>query len=121
MYALLLNFAAPRLKPNFLFLETSMSGNIYRLSREMTISHTDFLRTLSAALNGRAYQVNGNEITMTDGKRRLQIVLSAESQRRFGPIPLPVTHIKLIFTDYSADERGKILEYFDMAYRRGGG
>ena len=121
MYAPLLKFAATRLKPNFLLLEASMSGNIYRLSREMTISHADFLRSLPAALNNTAYTINGNEISVELENRGLQIILSLESVRNFGPISLPVTHVEFVFSGYSELEVQQFLERFDMCYRRGGG
>lgn len=91
------------------------------IEREMTISHADFLRTLPAALNGLQHEISGNEITVTDGKRKLQIILSPEFQRHFGPIPLPVTHVVLTFKGFSDSERENFLARYDLAYRRGGG
>ena len=98
-----------------------MSGNTYRLSREMTISHTDFLQSLPAALNKAVYAINGNEIRVERDNGELQIILSRESVRRFGPISLPVTHVEFVFAGYSEPEIQQFLEYFDMYYRRGGG
>jgi hypothetical protein len=121
VYALLLNFAAPRLKPNFLFPEASMSGKIYRLVREMTVSHADFLRCLPAALNNSTYIINGNEIRFDSGNRELKILLSPESARGLGPVSLPVTHVEFIFSGYTKLEMQQFLERFDMYYRRGGG
>jgi hypothetical protein len=109
------------LKPNFLFPEASMSGKVYRLAREMTISHADFLRSLPAALNNVAYTRNGNGISVELENRRLQILLSPESVRRLGPVSLPVTHVVFVFSGYSELEVQQFFERFDMCYRRGGG
>ena len=98
-----------------------MSGNIYRLSREMSISHADFLQSLPAALNKAVYTINGNEIRVERENGELQIILSRESVRRFGPISLPVTYVEFVFSGYSEPEIQQFLEYFDMYYRRGGG
>ena len=98
-----------------------MSGNIYRLSREMSISHADFLQSLPAALNKAVYTINGNEIRVEREKGELQIILSRESERRFGPISLPVTHVEFVFSGYSEPEIQQFLEHFDMCYQRGGG
>ena len=98
-----------------------MSGNIYRLSREMTISHADFLRSLPAALNNAAYKINGNEIRVEWENRGLQIILSRESMRSFGPVSLPVTHVEFVFSGYSELEVQQFLDFFDVYYRRGGG
>ena len=96
-------------------------SNKFRLIREMTISHADFLRSLPAALNNAAYKINGNEITVEWENRGLQIILSGESVRSFGPVLLPVTHVEYVFSGYSEPEIQQFLEHFDMCYRRGGG
>ncbi|MGH8750247.1 MAG: hypothetical protein ACREUV_00925 [Burkholderiales bacterium] len=87
----------------------------------MTISHADFLRTLPAALNGLSHRINGNEITVLDGKRELKIFLAPETQRHFGPIPLPVTNVVLIFNGFTEEKRERFLARYDLAFRRGGG
>jgi hypothetical protein len=96
-------------------------SNKFRLIREMTISHTDFIRSLPAALNNPAYKINGNEIRVEWENRGLQIILSRESVRSFGPVSLPVTHVEFVFSGYSELEVQQFLERFDMCYRRGGG
>ena len=92
-----------------------------RFAYEMTISHADFLRTLPAVLQGMSYAVNGREIWVEDEGRRLCITLSEQSQRHFGPIPLPVTHVELKFDGYSKEEVAQFKSRFDTCYRRSGG
>jgi hypothetical protein len=92
-----------------------------RVAYEMTISHAEFFRTLPAALNNAAYKLRGSEAVIEVKGKRLTILLSPESTRRFGPIPLPVTHIELEFDGYSREEREKFLAHFNNCYRRGGG
>lgn len=92
-----------------------------RVVYEMTISHTDFFRTLPSALNNAPYEIRGREVVVAEGEKRLKISLSPESTRAFGPIPLPVTHVELHFEDYTPEERERFLTHFNNCYRRGGG
>jgi hypothetical protein len=87
----------------------------------MTISHADFFRTLPSALGQGQYEIRDREVLAADAQRKLRILLSSESTRRFGPIPLPVTHVELEFDGYSAEERERFLERFHRYYLRGGG
>ncbi|MGH8771113.1 MAG: hypothetical protein ACREV2_08020 [Burkholderiales bacterium] len=92
-----------------------------RVVYEMAISHADFFRTLSFALNNAPYEVHGTEVVVADGEKKLTISLSAESRRSFGPIPLPVTGVELVFEGYGTQEREQFLAHFNNCYRRGGG
>jgi hypothetical protein len=92
-----------------------------RLTREMTVSRTDFLRTLPSALNNTTYAISGDAIRVEWGNRRLQILLSRESSRRLGAVSLPVTQVEFIFSGCSEIEVQQFFERFDMCYRRGGG
>lgn len=95
--------------------------DLVRFAYEMTISHADFVRTLPALMQGKSYTVNGREIEAADGERRILIRLSEQSQRHFGPIPLPVTHVELLFHGYSQADVARFKAHFDNCYRRGGG
>ncbi|HYA19081.1 MAG TPA: hypothetical protein VEG25_00310 [Burkholderiales bacterium] len=92
-----------------------------RVKREMAISHADFLRTLPSALNNKRYALNGDKITLQSENRTLQIFLSPEFSRQLGSVSLPVTHVEFVFSGYSAPEVDRIIERFEMYYRRGGG
>lgn len=87
----------------------------------MAISHADFFRTLPSALTGATFEIHERKVLVNDGERKLQIVLSPESTRAFGPIPLPVTHVELNFDGYSAEQRERFLARFNNYYGRGGG
>jgi hypothetical protein len=99
---------------------SSLSAPI-RFAYEMTISHADFLRTLPTVLEGMSYAIDDKEISVESEGRRLCITLSEQSQRRFGPISLPVTHVELKFDGYSEEEMNQFKSRFDTCYRRGGG
>lgn len=92
-----------------------------RVVYEMAISHAEFFRTLPSALPGAPFEIHERKVLVNDGERKLEIVLSPESTRLFGPIPLPVTHVELNFDGYSAEERDRFLARFHDCYRRGGG
>lgn len=92
-----------------------------RVDKEMTISHRDFFRILPGALGTDDYRVDGNTIAVGAGGRRLEILLSAETQRRIALLTLPVTHVSLEFVGYDADEAAAALGRFDRAFQRGGG
>lgn len=96
-------------------------GDLVRFAYEMTISHADFVRTLPAVMQRKSYTVNGREVEAEDGERRILIRLSEQSQRHFGPIPLPVTHIELLLEGYNQAEVAQFKAHFDNCYRRGGG
>lgn len=98
-----------------------MTDNHDVVVHEMTISHTEFFRTLPAAMGTIPFSVAGNEISADWSGGNLKITLSEEGRRNFGPIPLPVTHVEIRFDGFGDSERLAFLKRFDSYYRRGGG
>lgn len=98
-----------------------MADSTSRKAYEMTISHSEFFRTLPAVMGALPYIVDGSEISAVQGTRRLKINLSPEGRRNFGPIPLPVTHVELAFDGYSPEQAQAFLARFNNYFRRGGG
>ena len=91
------------------------------VEKEMSISHGDFFRILPSAFDGETYRVDGNRVTVGTADRRIEITLSEETQRRIALLTLPVTHVRLDFIGYSADEAAAALARFDRGFQRGGG
>lgn len=92
-----------------------------RIHKEMTISHRDFFRILPGALATDDFLVDGDRVTAGEGSRRLEIVLSPQSERRIALLTLPVTHVSLEFVGYDAEQAAAALTRFDRAFQRGGG
>lgn len=92
-----------------------------RVVYEMTISHADFFRTLPAVMGETPYTVEGNAVTAKWSGGTVEIALSPEGKRSFGPIPLPVTHVEMLFRGLGEEKARDFLARFDNYYRRGGG
>ncbi len=92
-----------------------------RIDKEMSISHRDFFRILPGALETTDYRIDGNTVSVGEGRRRLEIVLSPETERRIALLSLPVTQVSLEFVGYDAEEAAAALGRFDRAFQRGGG
>ena len=91
------------------------------IDKEMGISHREFFRILPGALGTDDYTIDGNQITVGEGNGRLEIILSAETRRRIALLTLPVTHVRLRFVGYGAEQAAAALATFDRAFQRGGG
>ncbi len=89
------------------------------VEKEMAISHRDFFRILPRALGTEDYRVEGSTIRYENGGQRLEITLSAESERRIALVAIPVTRVRLAFFGY--DEPQAALTRFERYFQRGGG
>ena len=94
---------------------------VVRFSRDMGITHSDFFRTLPAALARTPYIVQGHDIIITEGTRRLVITLSPEGRRRIAALSLPTTQAHFTFSGYSQQDIDRFMAHFDRAFQRGGG
>lgn len=88
---------------------------------EMGITHREFLRTLRNAVEGRSYQVSGQNIDVDDGDRRIRIELSDQWERRIATIRMPVTNVTWRFIGHTRCEAQATMARFEIFYRRGGG
>lgn len=91
----------------------------------MSISHDDFLRVLPAAVwkaaRTREFSIAGRKVTIGSGRRKVEIALSQESERRIGSLRLPSTKVSFAFHGFSKGEIEQFLSRFDRVYQRGGG
>ena len=94
---------------------------VVRFARDMGITHREFFRTLSAALAPTPYTVQGHDVIITGGTRRLVITLSPEGRRRIAALSLPTTQVQFTFSGYSSQDIDRFMARFDRAFQRGGG
>ena len=87
----------------------------------MGITHSEFFRTLPAALGPTPYTVQGHEVIISDDARRLVITLSPEGRRRIAALSLPTTQVHFAFSGYSQQDIDRFMVRFDRAFQRGGG
>lgn len=94
---------------------------VVRFSRDMGITHSEFFRTLPAALARTPYTVQGRDVVISDDTRRLVISLSPEGRRRIAALSLPTTQVHFSFSGYSPQDVERFMARFDRAFQRGGG
>ena len=94
---------------------------VVRFSRDMGITHSEFFRTLPAALGPTPYVVQGRDVIVNDDTRRLVISLSPEGRRRIAALSLPTTQVHFTFSGYSPQDVDWFMVRFDRAFQRGGG
>jgi len=91
------------------------------IDKEMGLTHQDFYRDIERVLGVDGYLRTANGVVADDGNRRLQIVLSEQTQRKIALIVLPVTHVNFAFENYSEADIRAFITLFDRVFRRGGG
>ncbi len=90
-------------------------------SREMQLTHSEFLRELPAALGNRTYEIIGNRVIVHDGQREIFITIRDEPIRHLGSLNLPMEEITFKFVDYTQEEAEAVLKEFDRHFMRSGG
>jgi len=91
------------------------------LRLEMGIGHADLLRLLPAALGGRAFEREGEEIRVAVDGGEVRIRIGPEGRRSLGAIRLPVTELELRFTGLGEAQIAAFLQRFRSAFQKGGG
>ena len=94
---------------------------VVRFSRDMGITHSEFFRTLPAALPTLPYTAQGRDVIVHDDTRCLVISLSPEGRRRIAALSLPTTQVHFTFSGYSPQDVEQFMARFDRAFQRGGG
>jgi len=87
----------------------------------MGLTHADFYRDIVRVLGSGNYQTTDNGVIAEVSEKRLQIVISEQTQRKIALIVLPVTHVTFTFEGYGEDEITAFFVLFDRVFRRGGG
>ncbi|MEZ5583916.1 MAG: hypothetical protein R3F37_15315 [Candidatus Competibacteraceae bacterium] len=91
------------------------------ITREMGLTHAEFFRTLTRALAGWRFEIQGSTVQIFEQERRLTIALAPEQERRIALLRLPVTRVTFTFHDYSDAQRNAFLRHFERYFQRGGG
>ncbi len=92
-----------------------------RYQRDMTITHTEFLRLLPKALSGLSYEQTGNLIKVDSKDGPIEIILGEESIRKLGSLVLPRTQIEINLSSHTQVTVARFIKRFDLAYQKGGG
>ena len=87
----------------------------------MAVTHGDFFRTLPRALGTSDFSKSGNKVSLVDGKKRLDIALGPEGERKIAQLAIPVTDVTLTFTGYTDAEAEDALKLFERMFQKGGG
>ena len=87
----------------------------------MGLTHSEFFRTLPAALARTPCTVQGHDVIISDPPRHLVISLSPEGRRRIAALSLPTTQVRFTFSGYSQQDIEQFMVRFDRAFQRGGG
>jgi hypothetical protein len=87
----------------------------------MTISRSEFLRLLPAAVGGVPFDVTDGVISHECAERGWRITLTALPDRVHGPIRLERQRVEFAFRGYCAEELAAFFRRFDLYFARGGG
>jgi len=87
----------------------------------MTISRDAFLRSLPAAVADAAFLVDGGNIRPLDPNQKWRIVITGLSDLSIGMIRLPRHRVEIFLTDCGVEETRRLLDRFELYFRRGGG
>lgn len=98
-----------------------MAAGSRGLTREMSITHKDFLRLLPRAVSGAPITRRDNRVHVATEAGRVTITLAPERARQLGLLTFPVTRVSIEFEGFSPSDQGAFLARFDLAYQRGGG
>ncbi|MBI4757318.1 MAG: hypothetical protein HY778_18305 [Betaproteobacteria bacterium] len=88
---------------------------------EMSISRTEFERSLPDAVGRVPYRAEGDEFRWRDGPRRWWIRLTRMPDHRVALLTLPRHRVEFRFDGYTAREVDAFLRRFALYFRRGGG
>jgi hypothetical protein len=93
------------------------------LVRRMTITHSDFYRTLTVMLTDTGWRREANEVFIPiRGSAGVRIVLGLEQTHRIGPtVILPQLDVRFEFNDLGPAEAQDFMRRFDLYFQRGGG
>jgi hypothetical protein len=88
----------------------------------MGYTHTQFLRILPNAANGRPMELGDGRTVIDDGGgRTITVVLEPEQRRKIASISLPMTTVHFEFAGYGEDEADAEMEKFARHFHKGGG
>lgn len=93
------------------------------LSRTMTISQAEFLRSLLPLKHHYRIEIDEakGEVEISDQGLRVVISLLENRPLKLGSLSMPSLKVYFSFRDTAADEVARFWSRFDLCFRRGGG
>lgn len=92
-----------------------------RISKEMGVSHAEFLSALPRLFTAGDYRIQGNTVIHESEGHRVTFELGPEHRRTIGSMTLPATRVELSLEGFGEQELREFLDRFDLRFRRGGG
>jgi hypothetical protein len=96
-------------------------AEVLALTQEMTLSRDEFLRSLSGAVAGAAFEAQGSDIRPLDPAQAWRIALTPLPELRIGAIRLPRHRVAIYLAGRDEAATRRFLERFEQYFRRGGG
>ena len=90
-------------------------------SRELGLTHAEFLRFLPPAIAHRPFSVTGRTVQIEDGERHVVIELGPQQCRRIASLQLPYVEARFTFVGFELAEREAFMARFERYFQRGGG
>ena len=90
-------------------------------SRELGLTHAEFLRFLPPAIAHRPFSVTGRRVQIEDGERHVLIELGPQQYRRIASLKLPYVEARFTFVGFEPAERKTFMARFERYFQRGGG
>ena len=88
----------------------------------MTTTKAEFFRILDLALSGTGYVVEGNNITLSDGDKKLEMTLSPLPNRQLSQtLSMERWLLTMNFSGYTRAGFDSFMKSFDRTFQRGGG
>lgn len=97
------------------------AGPTTRFSRELGLTHREFLRALPGALGHGRYSVHPGRITVQDRHGEVVLRLEPERERAVGALRLPVTRVEFTFAGHTPQQLRAFMDRFELYLHRGGG
>jgi len=92
-----------------------------RFDREVNITRKEFLRQLPDAIGNLKFDVEGNQVIVKDGDKRVCITVKDEGTGSMGALDTPMKAISFAFDGYSEEEIEAFMDNYDENTMRFGG
>jgi len=91
------------------------------VQKEMALTRKMFFETLPHALGGDDFNVDGDEVTISNSSQSLVILFQEKANFKLGGFSIPRADVTLTFTGFDAEQREEVLLRFNRYFHRGGG
>jgi len=94
---------------------------VERSAREIQSTREEFFRELPDALDGRAYAITGDVVTIKEGRGEIRISIRELGTRELGELELPMMEIEFSFVNLAKQEIAAFMKTCDERTLRGSG